>query len=87
MSIFLPLLLPNFMPSFRKSLERFPRSIRYELTLQCDLIEPVAFAGSTIVPWNNEPAHIKIFSGLHYFFLISNYDLGNKCPVLEYNKK
>ena len=74
----LPLLFPNFMPSFRISLERFPRSIRYELTYihtyKGDPIEPVAFAGSTSIPWNNEPVP---FGSLSAIFL-GNLFLGTK---------
>ena len=50
-AMFLPLLSPNFMPIFRKSLERFSISIWYThnaRTDKGDITEPVAFAGSIL---------------------------------------
>ena len=58
-AIFLPLLSPNFMPSFRKIVRAVSEinSLRtYEHTDKGDPIEPVAFAGSTSARWNSEPA-------------------------------
>ena len=72
-AIFLPLLSPNFMPSFRKivravseinSLDTYIHP--YIHTSKGETIEPVAFAGSTSAPWNNEPAPFRSLSAIFW---------------------
>ena len=65
---FYPYCPPTSCQVSEKSLERFPRSIRYartyEHTDKGDIIEPVAFAGST----NIDLKHIKNYPSHAYFF-------------------
>ena len=51
-AVFLPLLSPNFMPSFRKivgAVSEINSLLTNELTYIGDPIEPVAFAGSILI--------------------------------------
>ena len=70
-AIFIPLLSPNFMPSFGKILgavseinSLHPYIHPYIHTYKGDPIEPVAFTGSTSIPWNNEPAPFGSLSAI-----------------------
>ena len=70
--LFFPLIVPQLHAKFQKNRlsgfrDQFVTSKHtYIHPHKGDLIEPVAFAGSTSIPWNNEPAQFGSLSAIFW---------------------